>query len=157
MMAHARELSVIEHFWLYQKRADWNFSSLSSFSSLFLTFLGNRSNFQASPAKQNGTGWLLKIFYTNFNILGKYLWCSNINNKKKETLLQRCLSAHALCISCLGQKFSILLMKPISYKAVVSCRHCVLMNFSQKKKEKEKFWVLREEERKAQRSTYSPG
>lgn len=114
-------------------------SSLSLYS--FSTFLRNISNFQASPAKQNGKKRRLQRLASK-NILYQFqhfrkitVWYSNINREKKEILLQRCLSAHALCISCLRQKFSVLFMKPISYRTGMSSRHCILMNFSLKKKE----------------------
>lgn len=131
-------LRAVEPFWLYQKRAGWHFCSLFSSSLLFLYVLKKHIQFSSQaewekrrlprPASKN-------ILYQFQHFRKITVWYSNINKKKKkETLLQRCLSAHALCISCLRQKFSILFMKPISYKTGMSSRHCILMNFKKRKR-----------------------
>ena len=121
---------------LYQKRPDWNLCSLSSFSLLFLSFLRKHIQFSGFSSQ---TGWGEKKhlhWMSSKNILHQFqhlrkitIWYSNIN-RRKETFLQRCLSPHTLHISSVGQKFSILLTKPINYKVGKFSRHCVLMNFS---------------------------
>ena len=148
LLIHSPVLNPLSHTSQVLNSSDYVRKGLigtSTHSSLWLhsfsMFLGNAPHFQASPHKWDGEKRHLpqmvsKNILYQFQHFGKItVWYSSMNRKK--TFLQRCPSAHALCISCLGQKFSILVMKPFSHKARKSGRHCILMNFSQRERERE--------------------